>query len=361
MSLLSGPGGVGKSLFAIQVGISLAIGRDLMSLSATPDIPARRALIINNEDTYNEMRLRMAAIFAHFGIDVASVDDRLHFLSGTEKQVRVCTRYERQLYATKEAGYIEAYITEHSIDAVIIDPLVSTHEGSENDNAEMDQVMSVYRGIASRTNAGVLTVCHSKKSGKDTVVDTEMVRGASSIKDAARAVALLAPMDDKEFARTVIPKEDRRRFFKMVDGKSNYELSSNKFRWFRLSSVKLRASVFGEMEDEWVGVPVPVRMADYLDPEQTKELTPLTVGMAINKYMDTLGEAREIQVSQHIDQLCTALGCGRSKLYEGAIEKLPYGDHNNLSMLTDGARVSIWREKANESKTAPLVIRRAWR
>src|SRR5262249_43645492 len=67
-------------------------------------------------------------------------------------------------------------------------------------------------------------------------------RGASGIRDAARLVYTLCPMDEKEAAKFDIREGTRRFYVRLDSAKTNTAPPAEKAEWFRLVSVQLENS-----------------------------------------------------------------------------------------------------------------------
>ena len=75
VTVLCGAGGVGKSLFALSMALSMTLGRDLTGFVGDGSVDRRKVLMISNEDSEGELILRLRGICKGAG------------LSGEEEQV----------------------------------------------------------------------------------------------------------------------------------------------------------------------------------------------------------------------------------------------------------------------------------
>ena len=73
------PAGVGKSVFALALGITVATGRETLgaNLKETTNV-----LVLNNEDDEDEIMRRVAGICGHFNIPFSDLADKFYGLSG---------------------------------------------------------------------------------------------------------------------------------------------------------------------------------------------------------------------------------------------------------------------------------------
>lgn len=177
VSLLISTGGVGKSSLAITEALALATGKPLLRM--IPDEGAQRVWYWNGEDPIDELHRRVAAASKHYGLSEEDIGDRLFVDSGRTMPI-VIAEEDKRVVRLNQAVVDELIyqITQNEIDVVIVDPFVSTHRVSENDNAAIDLIAKAWNRIAEITNCAVLLVHHSRKpnGGEMTVDDT---RGAS--------------------------------------------------------------------------------------------------------------------------------------------------------------------------------------
>src|SRR3546814_8795977 len=94
--------------------------------------------------------------------------------------------YERRMSDWISDGCSSDRLLARQIDVLTVDPLVSSHGLSdENDNSAMDMVAKQWGRIAKAANCAVVLVHHSKKlNGAD--VTMESSRGASSDRKSTR-------------------------------------------------------------------------------------------------------------------------------------------------------------------------------
>ena len=111
---------------------------------------------------------------------------------------------------------------EKRIGALFADPFISTHTAPENDNNAMDQVVSMYKALAGKLGVAINIAHHTRKASGDAEAhagDAEAGRGASAIKDAARAVVTIVRMAKKTAKQIGIPDECCGDYIRMDVGK----------------------------------------------------------------------------------------------------------------------------------------------
>ena len=284
ISLILGPGGVAKSMLQLIAAVSVATGRDLLRLG-----PIRRCnvLLVNNEDDRNELQRRVSAVVSQFAIDPAELDGSLYTISGYLRPVRFAYHIDNRVSRGSDLDKIEALIREKKIEALFVDPFISTHTAPENDNNAMDQVVSIFKRLSGKSRIAINIVHHTKKIGGDTEAhagDAESGRGASSIKDAARAAVTIARMGKKTAEKLDIPNEVRGNYIRMDVGKMNFAPHDSKANWFRIEQVILA-------NRDSVGVPVPENLDAQFAKAQDgrKKWTPETMAMAVSDLFPETG------------------------------------------------------------------------
>jgi hypothetical protein len=129
-------------------------------------------------------------------------------------------------------------IKELGIGLLIIDPFVSSHQVTENDNNAIAAVAQSWSRIADATGCAIELVHHARKTGGNEV-GVEDGRGASALVAAARGVRVLNGMTKDEAEKAGIPEEDRRLYFRVDKGKSNLSRPAAGAEWYRMASVNL--------------------------------------------------------------------------------------------------------------------------
>jgi len=249
-SIILGPGGVSKSTFQLVLAISVAAGLDLLGFRVKRQA---KVLLINNEDDASELTRRIAAILTYYKIDEALLKKGLFTLSGYEEPIKfIWQNKDGVMVHGEHKGEIESFIIENHIEALFVDPFISTHNVSENDNTYIDKVVSAYKAMAGKLNIAINIVHHTRKNNNDSeshAGDAESGRGASSLKDAARAVTTIARMSATTAKKLDIHEDERGKYVRVDVGKSNFTIHETKARWFYLESVRIS-------NGESIGVPI---------------------------------------------------------------------------------------------------------
>lgn len=228
------PGGVGKSSLSIIEALAMATNRPL--LGVTPNEHSR-VWLWNGEDPRDEIDRRVAAACIRYGIKPEEVGGRLFIDSGRDTEIIIATEMrEGARVAVPEVDQMIATIRANGIDAVIIDPFVSSHRVSENNNNAIDLVVKAWARIADACNCSVELVHHARKTG-GAEVTVEDGRGAVALLAGARSARVLNGMTKEEGERAGIEKP--RGYFRVDNGKANLAPPPDKAAWYHLASVSL--------------------------------------------------------------------------------------------------------------------------
>lgn len=272
LSVLTGKGGVAKSMVSLAIAVSLAAGRDYVGLSKR-DLRPRQVYLLNLEDDSAELQRRLQALVKYHELSDEQLNllsDNLAIESGYGRRLRLAAESNRDGVVENTALVEELISRAADFDVVILDPLVGFHSVNENSNDAMDAVADIFRRIANEAKAAVLAVHHSHKGA--TAADPDnAARGASAIVNAARIVVSMTRMLPEEAKKLEIEDQERTRYIRVDDGKNNYDLPAGTATWLHLESVRIEAVVpdTGEAIGEMVGVPELVELRSSADTTKT--------------------------------------------------------------------------------------------
>ncbi len=258
------PGGLGKSSLVLVEALAMITGRPLLGV---PSAGSARVWIWNGEDPRDEIERRIAASCLHYGIQPHEIADRLFIDSGRETEIIVAHQArDRTAVAQPVVEALLATIRENGIDCVFIDPCVSSHEVSENDNNAIKRVAKTWARIADQTNCAVELVHHTRKIASGETITIADGRGAVALIDASRSARVLNPMSEQEAANLGV--ENRRLHFRVDNGKASMSAPppTNKASWFKMASIDLRNGPSGAGDS--VGV-----VANWTPPDLLEEFT----------------------------------------------------------------------------------------
>ena len=297
VTLLTGWGGVGKSMLSLCITIFYAMGLDYIpGWSVMPEVNGhpvkRKVLILAAEDDEKEIWRRIAAIGMLFGLDPAAAAGRIKIVtpeSGADESIRIklftktdssvsrggnavrVSERRFELNPTELGKVLPQMIRDNDVDLVILDPIVEIHDVTENSNDEMGQVWEKIRGMARDLHIAILAIHHDSKAGSGDNVGGG--RGASVNRDKVRVGLGMAPLSKEDFEKygaglTVDGAVMRRsaenpeapaqlkNLFRITRGKMNYGARAEDY-FFR--TVEMAAGLLDAKEGkEPIGVPVPL-------------------------------------------------------------------------------------------------------
>jgi hypothetical protein len=239
-SMTVAPSKVGKSSLATVDVLAMVTGRTLLPRMRPKD--ALRVWYINGEDPLEELYRRFKAARMRYNLTIADLGDRLFLDSG--RSLRLVVAIEDRQGVKILRPVISALVEElkaRRIDVLVIDPFVSSHEISENDNSGIDMVMSEWIGVADAAGVGIEFVHHARKAaqGLDPDSSVDAARGASALVAKMRSVRALARMTKKEGKQLGLTTTYRN-LFRVTDAASNLApWVDDETEWLKLDNVDM--------------------------------------------------------------------------------------------------------------------------
>ncbi len=230
VSVISGASSVSKSTLAVAYTVALALHQPFNRFAP---LSRCRVLIYNVEDDQNEQRRRFSAVLRQFGAAPSALAGHVMRVGPNTVGTLIGRDSDtRELLLTGAMVELQKLIAEFRPDVLILDPLVELHSADENDNTALRGIMATFRGLAVQHNMAVAIVHHARKGASQAAPgDTDTLRGASSIVGAARVVVTVATMSEDEAKGLGLAPDQRRSFFRVDSGKSNYS-PVHEAEWF---------------------------------------------------------------------------------------------------------------------------------
>jgi AAA domain len=226
------PGGVGKTALEVAEVLSMVSGRPLLGVRT----PQLRVWLWSLEDPREEMARRLQASAKHYNLAQEDIGDRLFLDSGREQSLVIAEMQRTGFVICRPV--VDAIITqlkERAIDVLIIDPFVSCHRVTENDNNAIDAVTKEWARVAEAANCAVELVHHVRKGEKEITV--ESARGGGSFGDACRMVRVINRMTEQQAKETGV--DNHRLYFRTYLDKNNLAPPADQSDWYKLVSVDL--------------------------------------------------------------------------------------------------------------------------
>lgn len=234
VSVTFAPGGVGKSTLLTGDAIAMASGKPLLGPKPRSRL---RVGYWNGEDPFEEIERRALAFCLLHDVGPDDLEGWLCLGSGREDELVIAeqTGSGAVILAPNVEAVIDT-IRGLSLDVVIIDPFVSSHRVTENDNNAIDLVAKRWGRIADLTDTAVELVHHTRKTnGAETTVEDG--RGAVALLNAARSARVLNPMSKEERERAGVKPGTA--YFRVENGKANLAPPSEGAEWFQVVSIDL--------------------------------------------------------------------------------------------------------------------------
>lgn len=302
-------GGTGKSSVKIGESLAMASGRDLYGVEVH-DGPLT-VWLYNLEDPAEESERRLHATAKWFHIGPGDVEGRLFVDSGRDQRCVIATETE---YGARIAQpvyeQIKAQLLERKIDVLTIDPFVSSHEVSENDNRAIDAVVKAWGRLADECNCSINLVHHVRK-GNGAEANADSARGAKALVDAARSVVVFNRMTPDEAAMSGVAEDQRGFYFRTQNDKANLA-PPEKAAWYRMNNVALD-------NGDQVGVACPWKWPELFEGISTSHLiaaqkavangewradprSPQWVGIAVARVLDLDPETSRKRIAKVIKE-----------------------------------------------------------
>ena len=240
LTLLSAPGGTGKSLFTVNLALHAAFTPvwGAFEFSKTPCT----VLLYSKEDDVDEVSYRVGAACLHNGFNEDSIDEHVKIVTRAHADLVLATCVGGHLAVNMEdVSALKQMISEWGVDLAILDPVISMHRLNESDPGHMDFFAGILTDIATETNCALIVVSHTVKNiNKDNVGESSTNRGSSALVYASRRTFILSePMPEDMIANGMDPSpEECRKYLRVHDAKQNFS-EGTKTTWYFKQSVML--------------------------------------------------------------------------------------------------------------------------
>lgn len=275
-------GGVGKSSLKIGEALAMASNRPVYGKEVFEG--PLRVWLYNLEDPSEETERRLHAAAKRFAIKPEDVAGRLFVDSGRDQP---CVLAEETKDGVKIAvPMVEAIIAQikaRQIDVLVIDPFVSSHDVSENDNGAIDKVAKQWAKIADICDCSINLVHHVRKqNGAEATADS--ARGAKALTDAARSVHVFNKMSKDEAEAAGITPEEAGFIFRVQNDKANLA-PPEKADWYRMNNTDLA-------NGDQVGVACPWAWPDPFDGVSITHLRAVQTLIGNDEYREDVRAAK---------------------------------------------------------------------
>jgi RecA-family ATPase len=202
------PGGLGKSMLALELCSIVAGGADLLGIG---NIPKGKAVYLPVEDPQQAIEHRLFALFEHQNeIQRENIYKNL-----------IVEPLEKYMPDLLDNSWIEAIMRlAENTRLIVLDTLTLFHTADENDNGEMKRVIATLIQIASKTGCTILFVHHTAKGSEGRSATSG--RGASVLRENIRWQSYLSRLDEKEAKAKDIDEEQAKWYLWFGINKVNF-------------------------------------------------------------------------------------------------------------------------------------------
>lgn len=234
VSVTVAQGGVGKSSLTICEALAMASGRKLLGDWTAKNL---KVWLYNLEDTRDEMDRRIIAAMQHHQVSTEEIAGRLFVDTGRERPLCTAVHTREGVQIIKpELDALAEEIKAREIDVLVIDPFVSSHQVSENDNGAIDLVAKAWTRLADRCNCAIELIHHTRKTNGEEAT-SESGRGASALLAAARSGRVLNKMSQAQKTEAGV-LDDPATYFAIYRDKANLAPSGDRV-WRRVAPMQL--------------------------------------------------------------------------------------------------------------------------
>jgi RecA-family ATPase len=165
VTLLSGDGGIGKTILSLHLAAATALARDWLRSLPEPG----PALVICCEDDGDELQRRLNRIVEHCGSTFEELSKSMNLISLAGKDAVLAAPNKSGLIApTSMCEQLARAAYDIQPRLIVIDNSADVFAGNENDRAQVRQFVTLLRGIAINANAGLLLTAHPSLTGINT-------------------------------------------------------------------------------------------------------------------------------------------------------------------------------------------------
>lgn len=253
LTFLAGEHKTGKSILAMNVAISLALGREFLGF----EIPSpRKVLLVQQEISDPAMKDRIDKMIKSVPRDMLANLANLVFPTRQEQAWK--------LSRPRDLDKLGTIVQANGIDLIIFDPLATFHDKKENDNTDMSGILEYFAYLKRRYSVGILVIHHYGKPTKEERQGSYRMRGAS----------VLGDRSDANITSTCLPERYRQTPFPQPF--ENYALLT-----FKLRSDEAPECVVIERDSEtlwYSGYELPGYLGKKIPPTMVADLVKMNRG-----------------------------------------------------------------------------------
>jgi RecA-family ATPase len=163
VAMLSGDGGLGKSLLMQQLCTAAAVGKPWLGLNTK----SSRVFGLFCEDARDELHRRQEAINRHYDCDYADAGERAVYVSraGEDNILALPERRNDKLIPTQLYTQICEAVLDFGAQIIVIDTVADVFAGDEIRRAQVRQFVTLLRRLAVKAQGCVILTAHPSLAG----------------------------------------------------------------------------------------------------------------------------------------------------------------------------------------------------
>lgn len=159
-TLLSGPGGSGKTAIAQTMLSALSLGYEVIDQVARP----RKCLMWFGEDDADEVWRRQIAIAAWMGVPLSDFSNHFYAFPRPSEDITLAHQVNGRLEQTTEYKILCEQIGDLKAEVVCLDSIARIYGGAENDRHQVTQFVAWLNAAGKPTKAAMLPIGHPAKA-----------------------------------------------------------------------------------------------------------------------------------------------------------------------------------------------------
>jgi hypothetical protein len=262
VTVVAGPGGIGKSAIVTAMALSAATGQEFLGLKLYGGGNGYAVAHILLEDDQDDLVNSYAAALQHHKIS-PRVADQVHILGnrpGQSVSDIVIAKHDKEgnVTATPIVDHMIDWLIEGRKDVLIVDPFRYTHKLEENSNDDMGEAMKLWNRVALEANVAVILIHHFRKGQGEGV---DKASGAHAITAHARSVVPLSTALTEAEAKDYDIDDHKNNYVRIDTLKVNFQPQPDKAIWFHLVPVQMREGFSVVAAERWYPpTPQPKRL-----------------------------------------------------------------------------------------------------
>lgn len=221
----------------------------------------------------DEIQRLITGILKNYQIKKEELDDLLLVDSMYNIPIKVGIM-ERNTIVYRDAAALQETLRTRNIDVFVADHFIKIHGVPENDNTAIDAVVTCLSHIAQKLNCSIEVVHHTRKPSIGRVeITADDSRGAGTLVNSCRSVRLLNPMNKKEAAEALVEEKERKKIYRVDNGKVNMTPPTENTRWFKKISIYLQNNPKGKkVKGDDIGVATKWELKGVLETVEAGDL-----------------------------------------------------------------------------------------